>query len=78
MWNVANYSNLSVDLWELHTSSMIVYKSQCILKFKAIMELLIGTTASLGEKNIFSQEKQDHIMYRWLETWKTWVQKPLM
>jgi hypothetical protein len=43
---------------------MIVYKSQCILKFKAIMELLIGTTASLGEKNIFSQEKQDHIMYR--------------
>lgn len=65
-----------MDLWELCTIIMTVYKSQYILKFKAIMEILIGITASLGEKNIFRQEKEDHIMYQSLENWKTWVQKP--
>lgn len=52
---------------------MILYKSQCILKFKAIFEVIIGTTASFGE-NAFRPNKQTKvsIMCRWLEAWKTW------
>ena len=37
---------------------MIVYKSEYILKFNTIMDILIDTTASISEKNIFRQEKK--------------------